>query len=75
MKYQGIYQKNMIREYAEKYPPQTATLYWATQKCQSLQTQRFLQDHHNFKLLSSKHLLPSEHGTDGFFMALLEKSA
>ncbi|GAB4252239.1 MAG: class I SAM-dependent methyltransferase [Saprospiraceae bacterium] len=39
------------------------------------QVQRFLQDHHNFKLLSSKHLLPLEHGTDGFFMALLEKSA
>ncbi len=37
------------------------------------QVEGFLEEQKNFRLLSSRHLFPSEHGTDGFFMALLER--
>jgi len=38
------------------------------------QVNNFLSQNKNFRLLESKHLLPSEYGFDGFFMALLEKT-
>lgn len=38
------------------------------------QVDNFLLQNKNFRLLESKHLLPSEYGFDGFFMALLEKT-
>ncbi len=39
------------------------------------QVNNFLMQNKNFRLLESKHLLPSEYGFDGFFMALLEKTS
>lgn len=37
------------------------------------QVERFLRDNHQFRLLESRHIFPSENDTDGFFMALMER--
>ncbi len=39
------------------------------------QVECFLKQNPDFQLLDSRHLLPSEHGTDGFYMALLERKS
>lgn len=38
------------------------------------QIQNFVSQNPQFRLLAEKHLLPSEYGFDGFYMALLEKT-
>lgn len=37
------------------------------------QIEKFLSKNSDFRLISQKHLLPSQYGFDGFYMALLEK--
>jgi 16S rRNA (cytosine967-C5)-methyltransferase len=37
------------------------------------QIEKFLSKYANFRLFAQKHLLPSQYGFDGFYMALLEK--
>lgn len=37
------------------------------------QVERFLTENKDFRLLSMQHLSPSQQGTDGFFMALIER--
>lgn len=39
------------------------------------QVEKFLADHPQFKLLDERKISPADHGFDGFYMALLEKTA
>jgi 16S rRNA (cytosine967-C5)-methyltransferase len=39
------------------------------------QVKKFLDNNSNFKLLKEQRISPAEHGFDGFYMALLEKTA